>query len=162
MGWIGTVVQNSPDILNNFLEFSCLFVCNFLLTYPGYLLDISQKPKSLPPQSTNSITSSILSMISLWCWWWCLPCWEWWSDLSEWWSDLSEWWSDLSEWWSDLSEWWSEKYKNIFIGDDVSHDEMVVWSIRVVIWKHWHLVYLLLYFWSIRMVVWSIKMVIWK
>ena len=42
-----------------------------LQTDPGYLLDMSQNPRSLPPQSTSSMTSSIRSMISLWCWWWC-------------------------------------------------------------------------------------------
>ena len=48
-------------------------------TDPGYLLDMSQNPRSLPPQSTSSMTSSIRSMISLWCWWcwWSCPPWLW-------------------------------------------------------------------------------------
>ncbi len=33
--------------------------------YPGYLLDMSQKPRSLPPQSTRALTSSFLSSSSL-------------------------------------------------------------------------------------------------
>ena len=79
-----------------------IWYCLIVWSYPGYLLDISQKPRSRPPQSTSSITSSILSMISLWWWlWWLSSWWFWCNFLSSLWWAWFEWWFWCWEWSSD-------------------------------------------------------------